>query len=89
MNTAEVFLRLTVGKRSTLYRLIPLNPDPRVATRAWRVIRPGTGGKKWYDVGIDTNGYETCTCPDAVYRSRRCKHLAAIRALGLLVGRES
>lgn len=80
-SVARVFLELTIGKRVTLYRLVPLDPDPRVATRAWRLFRPS--GKS-YDVAICDRGWITCTCPDASYRQHDCKHIRAIRAHGLL-----
>ena len=83
-DTARIFIELRIGKRVTLYRLMPLDPDPRVATKAWRLWRPGKNRKLFYDVAISPEGWLTCTCPDAVYRSRDCKHIRAIRAMGLL-----
>lgn len=79
---ARVFLELHTGKRVQLYQLVPLDPDSNVATRAWRVWKPGK--KKFYDVAIDSRGWISCTCADATFRNRACKHIRALKALGLL-----
>lgn len=80
-----LYLKITVGKRSQLYRLVNLEPDLRVANPAWRLFKdPET----FYDVHVD--GRETsCTCPDFIVRRKNqdkkgCKHIAAVRAVGLL-----
>jgi hypothetical protein len=73
---------LIPGKRPTFYQVVPLDPHPDVAVRAWSV-RSATG--KSYDVAICANGWTSCTCADSTYRSLgNCKHVRALRALGLL-----
>lgn len=76
----EVVADTVNGQVRTLYLLSPLEPDIRVATRAWRLQHED----KIYDVAIDVRGYESCTCQDSTFRNKRCKHILAIRALGLL-----
>jgi hypothetical protein len=78
---ARLFLEITTGKRTALYNLLPLDPDKRVCTRAWRLWR---NGKHFYDVSISNEGWISCTCPDATFRGRVCKHASALRAAGLL-----
>ena len=79
---ASLFLRLTTGKKSALYQLVCIPSDPRVAVTAWKIYKTKD---KCYEVAIDPKGYETCTCPDHIYRGgKRCKHVRAMQALGLL-----
>ena len=66
--TARVFLELRIGKRVNIYRLMPLNPDPSVATKAWRLFKSAS---KFYDVAINSKGWITCTCADATFRLLR------------------
>lgn len=88
-NVARLILSLTVGKRTTHYWVVPLDPHPDVATKAWRLWR-ARDRRAFYDVAIDPKGHTTCTCPDAVYRSNGCcKHAKALQALGLLPKKEA
>lgn len=57
-------------------------PAPALPSFAGRLIRPLAEG--WYAVESSRAGHEphqchprsgTCTCPDHVYRNRRCVHL--------------
>ena len=80
---ARLFIELVVKGKSTLYRVTALDPHPNVATTAWRMCG-NNGKKKCYDVAINDKGWITCTCADATYRGRTCKHAAALVALGML-----
>jgi hypothetical protein len=81
-HTATLFLRLETGKKTALYALVPLDPDPDVATRAWRLWTQDR--KSFYDVAVCPKGYLSCSCADHVYRARECKHLQALRTLELI-----
>ncbi len=81
VNTTALFLAISNGKRTTLYKLLPIDPHQDVATKAWRIWKTK---KVFYDVAINAEGLVTCSCGDAVFRHRPCKHLGALRALGLL-----
>ena len=65
----ELFLRL--GR--AFYQLVPLRPG-------WRLVKRS---RKSYQVHETPVG-PTCDCADAVYRQRRCKHVEALKALGLI-----
>lgn len=79
--SARLFLEITVGKRRTLYLVTPLQPDPRVATRAWSL----RNGHLVYHVAIHPEGYYSCSCADSTYRSFGwCKHVRSMAAMGLL-----
>mgnify|MGYP001159159207 CR=1 FL=1 len=79
---SQLFIQITDKKsgEAVLYLLEPLEPDKRVAVRAWRLWKE----EEFYDVAIDGKGLVSCTCEDATYRHRPCKHLAALKEFGLL-----
>lgn len=68
-------LFLEIGR--AFYWLVPLYPGWRLITRAGNV----------YDVHADESGVVRCDCGDAVFRGRRCKHVTAVVALGLMEGK--
>lgn len=76
-------LRLTINQGD--YQVSNLNPHPAVAFAAWRLTKPdGTS----YEVAVTGYG-PTCSCPDYVWcrehkDPKGCKHVAALRALGLI-----
>ena len=86
---ARLLLEITTtnakGKEtSTLYTVRWLDP-PDWATPAW-VLTKGDGTA--YSISVTAHG-PVCDCPDFVYcrdhkDQRGCKHVAAIRATGLL-----
>jgi hypothetical protein len=78
---ARIFLEIAQGERTQLYWLEPLPTHPNVATKAWRLWKPGC--KAFYDVSIE-QGVVNCTCADANWRQRSCKHARATMELGLL-----
>jgi hypothetical protein len=78
--------RLSVTIRGTSYSVRPIRPEADDVVRAWRLRRAnGT----CYDVA-DTADGQVCDCADHVYRHEgngtACKHVRALRALGLLDG---
>lgn len=66
----------------TLYKLTPIEPDPDVAVKAWRL----TTGDHVYDVKVDKRGWVTCDCGDACKNDneKACKHIKAAKEVGLL-----
>lgn len=79
--------RLIAVINDQFYWLRSLTPDPRVADPAWRLTKEDAAGT-FYDVHVDEHGAK-CTCPDFVVRrenkdSKGCKHVAALRQMGLL-----
>lgn len=77
--------RLTLTINGTDYHPIPVTPHPMVAKRAWRLKKDD---ETIYDVHIDEFGAH-CTCPDFIFARdnkdpKGCKHIAALRAAGLL-----
>ena len=77
--------RLTVTIRGVAYGARPIRPETPEVVRAWRLRRAdGTT----YDVADTVDG-QTCDCADQTFRHEGidadgCKHLRALRALGLL-----
>ncbi len=77
--------RLALAINATVYFVRPLQPHPEVSARAVRLTK--TDGTI-YDVAITTHGAE-CSCPDFTFHRqgkdpKGCKHIAALRAVGLL-----
>jgi hypothetical protein len=82
VNVARLYLWLSVDKRSAWYSVVPLEADPEVAVKAWRVKKIGGDS---YDVFVCPRGYMACTCGNAVYKANgHCKHARALKALGLM-----
>jgi hypothetical protein len=79
--------RLTVHIRGVAYSVRPVNPESDDVIRAWRLRRAdGTS----YVVAETADG-ATCECGDQVWRHEGldrvgCKHVRALRALGLIDG---
>lgn len=68
-----------------LYCLIPV--DMPAGYRCWDLRRrAGPRATKTHRVTRDDKGRCACTCQDATYRTdgKPCKHVAAVRAAGLL-----
>lgn len=66
------------------YVLTNLEPDPCVASPAWRLVKESGVS---YDVHLDEHGAH-CSCPDFVFArehaAKKCKHCEALMAVGLL-----
>ena len=73
---------LMIGLKSYGYRCYPGGRG----TDCRRIVRlytdAGFGGDS-YDVSFHSGGPARCTCADATFRGRECKHVRAIVALGL------
>ena len=75
------FFRLTLQLGNDTYAVVPLNPHPSVARKAFR-LRKQTGNRNVYDIRLTPYGPE-CDCPGFIYR-RRCKHVRALAAARML-----
>jgi hypothetical protein len=62
------------------YRIRPI-ANEITGGRAYRIRRVDSGAV--YDLAETEHG-PSCDCPDATYRERECKHVAAARLFGLL-----
>jgi hypothetical protein len=77
--------RLTLWVNGTSYQVLPLQPSPDVAQKAYRLQKPGGQA---YDVAVTPHGRQ-CSCPDFIYRrewkdARGCKHCRALAACGMI-----
>jgi hypothetical protein len=75
------FFRLTLHLGDDIYAVIPLNPDPSVARKAFR-LRKQTGDRNVYDIQLTERGPK-CECRGFSYR-RRCKHIRALSGARML-----
>src|SRR3712207_5394394 len=71
-------LTLTIGE--TDYSAQPIRSDWHA--RAYQ-LRKLDGSEVVYHVAAGEHGPE-CDCPDATFRDRKCKHMGAMVAIGLL-----
>ena len=67
------------------YMVIPLQPDPEVASRAYRFLKRDTKGKVTanYDVHVNAHGAE-CECKGYLRWKRPCKHIKTLVAAGMI-----
>ena len=81
LRSSHLYLKI----RQTLYAVSPLECDPSIAAKAFRLNKPdGT----LYDVAQTVHGHR-CDCPDFVFRRdgldpSGCKHVKALISQGLL-----
>lgn len=73
--------RITFSHGSDSYTVIPLDTDPQVAKKAFR-LRKQTGDRQVYDVRLTNHGPE-CDCKGFLYR-KRCKHIHMLQAARML-----
>lgn len=87
--TCRLILTITVETdghpNTTCYSLLKLDPHPQVGHPAWRLTKETS---EHYDVILTPHGAE-CSCADWTYRRNHkdalgCKHVRALRAVGLL-----
>ncbi len=75
------FFRLTLQLGDDLYAVIPLDLDPVVARKAFR-LRQQTANRSVYDVRLTEHGPE-CDCREFGRRGK-CKHVRALKGARLL-----
>ena len=77
-------LRIGEGEKVTHYALEELDPNVEVGSPAFRLAKIGSSDV--YDVIRTDHGYE-CNCGDGHFRRQnteeKCKHVGALKAVGL------
>jgi hypothetical protein len=74
--------RITFTIGADVYLVCPLEPDPDVATAAFR-LKKQTGDRAVYDVRL-TPAYVECDCPGFQRWRRPCKHVRTLVAARML-----
>ncbi len=79
-------LELSIG--GTRYRLHPLTPPPGFKA-VWSLRKQAHDHSAIYQVAVEKGQQPACTCPDHEINGAVCKHIGALRALGLIAGRKA
>jgi hypothetical protein len=79
-------LHLSIG--GVFYRLRPLTP-PAGVKALWSLRKQSDGAPAVYQVAQARGEQPACTCPDFTINGAVCKHVGALRALGLVAGRKA
>jgi SWIM zinc finger len=78
-------LHLSIG--GTRYRLHPLTP-PAGFKALWSLHKQAPEASAVYQVAVAKGQQPACTCPDHEINGAVCKHIGALKALGLIPGRK-
>lgn len=73
--------RITFSYGTDTYAVIPLNPDPAEARKAFQ-LRKQTGDRQVYAVRLTNQGSQ-CNCKGFTYR-QRCKHIRMLNTAKML-----
>jgi hypothetical protein len=70
----------------TWYAVVPLQPDPAVARRAYRMTKLGPNKETTaeYDVAISAEGHPSCECKGFLRWHKPCRHLRTLAAAGMI-----
>jgi hypothetical protein len=70
---------------SVAYSVIPLKPDPEVASKAYRFVKRDSRGRITanYDVHVNSRGPE-CECKGYLRWRKPCKHIKTLAAAGMI-----
>jgi SWIM zinc finger len=79
-------LHLSIG--GTCYRLHPLTP-PAGFKLVWSLHKQAETDSAVYQVAIEKGRQPACSCPDFTINGAVCKHVGALKALGLIPGRKA
>ena len=79
-------LHLSIG--GTRYRLQPIGP-PAGFKALWSLHKQSGTSSAVYQVAVEKGKQPACTCPDHEIRGATCKHIGALKALGLIPGRKA
>jgi len=79
-------LILSIG--GTRYQLRPISPPPGFKI-VWSLHKRTDHAEAIYQVAIEKGQQPACTCPDHEGRGATCKHIGALKALGLIPGRKA
>jgi len=67
------------------YQVIPLQPDPQVASRAYRFIKRDAKGRVTVNYDVHVNGYgPECECKGYLRWKKPCKHIRTLAAAGMI-----
>lgn len=82
---SEKLLWIQSGKKLAVYVVEPLFPDARMARKAFRLVK---ADGEAYVVAQERYGpswtFQSCTCADHTFRHRACRHILALREVGLM-----
>jgi hypothetical protein len=73
---------MTVLIEGVAYLVVPLLPDPAVASKAYRLQKQG-GGRACYDIRLDEYGPH-CECLGFLRWHKPCKHIPSLQTAGML-----
>ena len=79
-------LHLSIG--GTRYRLHPITPPPGFRA-VWSLRKQSPESSAVYQVAQAKGELPACTCPDFEIHGAVCKHIGALKALGLIPGRKA
>ena len=79
-------LHLSIG--GTRYRLHPITPPPGFRA-LWSLRKQAPESSAVYQVAVEKGQQPACTCPDFEINGAVCKHIGALKALGLIAGRKA
>ena len=74
--------RTTLVIRDREYAVTPLDADPAVAQKAYRLEKQG-GDRAVYDVHLDEHGPH-CECLGFLRWNRPCKHILSLQGAGMI-----
>jgi hypothetical protein len=77
--------RIVFWIEGVAYTVVPLKPDPGVASKAYRFLKRDTKGRVTvnYDVHVNGHGPE-CECKGFLRWRRPCKHIKTLAAAGMI-----
>jgi hypothetical protein len=77
--------RIVFWIEGVAYQVIPLKPDPEVASRAYRFLKRDSRGRITvnYDVHVNGHGPE-CECKGYLRWKKPCKHIRTLIAAGMI-----
>jgi hypothetical protein len=78
--------RIVFWIEGVAYSVLPLKPDPGVATRAYRLTHRDAHGKatSTYDVSLSPQGHVACECKGWLRWLKPCKHIRCLVAAGMI-----
>ena len=75
-------VRRTFQIEDTEYLITALEPDPRVASKAYRLVKQG-GDQATYDVHVNQHGPH-CECLGFLRWNKPCKHIRILQSAGII-----
>ena len=78
---ARLFLEITDKNSCALYLVVDIRHDPKMTRAAYRWHKDTSD--EFYTVSQHNEGWTLCTCGDCTWRQRTCKHIKAMKEVGL------